>query len=236
LSAGANGSCPTIANHGAKCARRGRGRPTTSLGNTLLILPIQILIVAGQSRLYTDIHQYGIAYLAASAVGALLFAETAIYWLHRLLHARPFFRHLHSIHHRFREPNPMIAYAFHPVDSFTQSLPYHLYVFIIPTNFWVYFPLFLFSSFWAVLIHDGVRWIPGWLVPLVNYAGCHTTHHWFGRYNYGNYFTFWDRICGTYRSPSLLPDKFFAVKPPPRVKPAGVPMSAAGPRRSESDA
>ena len=47
-------------------------------GNTLPILPVQILIVSGQSRLY-DIHQYGIAYLAASAVGALAFAETAIY-------------------------------------------------------------------------------------------------------------------------------------------------------------
>ena len=204
-------------------------------GNTLLILPVQVLIVAGQSRLYTDVNEHGLFYLAVSAIGALLFAETAIYWLHRMLHVRPLFRHLHAVHHRFREPNPMIAYAFHPVDSFTQSLPYHLYVFIVPTNFWVYFPLFIFSSFWSVMIHDRVRWVPGWLVPLINYAGCHTAHHWFGRYNYGNYFTFWDRICGTYCNPARLPAKFFAVKPPDTAA-ARVLGAPAGDMRSERGA
>jgi lathosterol oxidase len=187
------------------------------LGNTLLILPVQVLIVTGHSRLYTDVAERGVPYLLLSALGALLFAETAIYWLHRMLHLRPLFRLLHAPHHRFREPNPLIAYAFHPVDSFTQSLPYHIYVFLVPTCFWVYFPLFIFSSFWTVLIHDRVRWVPGWLLPLVNYGGCHITHHWFGHSNYGNYFTLWDRLCGTYLSPAELPDKFFAVKPPPRL-------------------
>ncbi len=28
------------------------------------------------------------------------------------------------------------------------------------------------------------------------------------------YFTFWDRLCGTYRDPVDLPDKFWASKEP----------------------
>jgi Delta7-sterol 5-desaturase len=200
------------------------------LGNALLLLPIQLLIVFNWSRLYLDVDQYGWPYLILSLIGALAFAESGIYWAHRLLHVQPVYRWLHAVHHRFREPNPSAAYAFNPVDSFFQSLPYHFYVFIVPTNLWVYFALYLFSSFWTVMIHDRIRWIPVWLGPFINYTGCHTVHHWYYRYNYGNYFTFWDKLCGTYCSPDRLPDKFFAVKladSPPRLPEAVAARSDA---------
>jgi Delta7-sterol 5-desaturase len=181
------------------------------LGNSALILPIQWLIGTGHSRLYDGVAAHGWGYLVLSAIGALAFAETAIYWIHRMLHVGWFMRHLHAIHHRFREPTPVITYAFHPLDSFLQSLPYHLYAFVIPLNSLVYLAFFIFSSFWALMIHERVRWVPG---GIVNNAGCHTAHHWFCRYNYGNNFTFWDRLCGTYYDPARLPEKFFAVRQP----------------------
>jgi lathosterol oxidase len=182
------------------------------LGNTLFLLPIQLLIVFKWSRLYVDIGEHSRIYLIISAVGALAFAETGIYWTHRVLHMQPFYRWFHAAHHQFREPTPHVAYAFNPVDSFLQSLPYHLYIFIVPTNVWVYFCLYGFSSFWTVLIHDRVRWIPATLGPIINYAGCHAVHHWCYRYNYGNYFTFWDKLCGTYCTPDKLPKRFFSAK------------------------
>jgi Delta7-sterol 5-desaturase len=182
------------------------------LGNTLLLLPIQLLIVSNWSRLYLDVDEFGWPYLAISSIGAVAFAETGIYWAHRLLHVPPLYRWLHAVHHRFREPNPTAAYAFNPADSFFQSLPYHVYVFIVPTHFWVYFSLYIFSSFWTVMIHDRVRYVPAGLASIVNHTGCHTVHHWCYRYNYGNYFTFWDKLCGTYCDPSRLPARFFAAK------------------------
>jgi lathosterol oxidase len=47
-------------------------------------------------------------------------------------------------------------------------------------------------------------------VPLVRWRGInntshHTVHHWFQKYNLGQFFTLWDRIGGTYRSPDALP-------------------------------
>jgi Delta7-sterol 5-desaturase len=184
------------------------------VGNAALLLPIQLFIVFDWSRLYLNLGDYGWPYLVASSLGAVAFAETGIYWAHRLLHAPPFYHWLHAVHHRFREPNPTAAYAFNPADSFFQSLPYHVYVFIVPTNFWIYFSLYIFSSFWAVMIHDRVRWIPAWLGPIVNHTGCHTIHHQCYAYNYGNYFTFWDKLCGTYCDPARLPAKFLAAKGP----------------------
>jgi Delta7-sterol 5-desaturase len=201
------------------------------IGNTLLVLPVQLLIVFGWSRLYPNVAEHGYSYLLASLIGAIAFAETAIYWLHRSLHVQPFYGWLHAVHHRFREPTSAIAYAFNPLDSFVQSLPYHVYVFIVPTNVWVYFALWMFSSFWAVMIHDRVRWSPNFLYAVVNHAGCHAAHHWFYRYNYGNYFTFWDKLCGTYCDPDRLPEKLFAVKlasAPPRLPAAAAASPETG--------
>jgi lathosterol oxidase len=62
------------------------------------------------------------------------------------------------------------------------------------------------------MIHDRVRWSPDCLGSILNHTACHTAHHWFYRYNYGNYFTFWDKLCGTYCDPDRLPERFFAVK------------------------
>lgn len=56
------------------------------------------------------------------------------------------------------------------------------------------------------------------LEPYVNGADHHTGHHLFFNYNYGQFFTFWDKVLGTYRRPSdecdmtkLLKDKLKAA-------------------------
>lgn len=38
--------------------------------------------------------------------------------------------------------------------------------------------------------------------PLINGAANHTVHHVYFNYNYGQYFTLWDRIGGSFRQPS----------------------------------
>ena len=72
-----------------------------------------------------------------------------------------------------------------------------------------YLALFGFAMLWSLMIHDQVRWVP---FRFVNHTGCHTAHHWYFRYNYGNYFIFWDWLCGTYFDPEGLPEKFTASK------------------------
>ncbi|MEY9706414.1 sterol desaturase family protein [Bradyrhizobium diazoefficiens] len=181
------------------------------VGNAVLVLPVQLLIVHGYFPLYHAIGEHGVAYLIISCVSALVFAETCIYWIHRALHFGFLYRLLHVHHHRFREPTPYAAFAFHPLDSFAQSLPYHVYALIVPMYDWAYLALFAFSMLWSLMIHDQVRWVP---FRFINHTGCHTAHHWYYHYNYGNYFTFWDRLCGTYCESERLPDRFGASKQP----------------------
>jgi len=50
----------------------------------------------------------------------------------------------------------------------------------------------------TISIHDGSGFYAG---EILNGADHHTIHHRYFNYNYGQYFTFWDRFCGTHRAP-----------------------------------
>uniref|UniRef100_A0A3Q4HPQ4 Sterol-C5-desaturase n=1 Tax=Neolamprologus brichardi TaxID=32507 RepID=A0A3Q4HPQ4_NEOBR len=114
------------------------------------------------------------------------------------------YKHLHKQHHTFKIPTPFASHAFHPLDGFLQSLPYHIYPFIFPLHKVVYLSLFVFVNIWTISIHDGDYRLPGPLIFLINGAAHHVDHHLYFNYNYGQYFTLWDRLGGSYRHPSAL--------------------------------
>lgn len=167
-------------------------------GNALLTAPIHVLIANGHSKAYSDVNEFGWGYLVLTIVILLSITETAVYWAHRILHWGPLWDRLHKYHHQFHKPTPWVGVAFHPLDSFMQGLPHHLCVFLFPININVYLVSVTLLTIWAVSIHDRVS-IVRW--GAINYAGHHTLHHYYDDYNFGQYTTFWDRLCGTYRSP-----------------------------------
>jgi lathosterol oxidase len=168
------------------------------VGNAVLIAPIHYLVATGHSQIYYSIADHGWGYLVVSVFLMLIFTETVIYWTHRALHTGFLYDRLHYIHHRYEKPTSYVGLAFHPVDSFLQGLPHHISAFIFPLNVWVYLVSLGFVYLWAVMIHDRISWVR-W--GLINNTGRHTLHHWFYDYNFGQYTTIWDRLCGTHRSP-----------------------------------
>ena len=56
---------------------------------------------------------------------------------------------------------------------------------------------------WAISVHDNVFCVPDMLKPYCYGAAHHLDHHLFYSVNYGNFFTFWDRVGGSYRTPSV---------------------------------
>ncbi|MCA9519730.1 MAG: sterol desaturase family protein [Myxococcales bacterium] len=174
------------------------------LGNAVLTAPIHYLIDHGYTRVYFNISDFGWGWFFLSALVVLIVTETMIYWIHRWLHHPALYKHIHLKHHQFRKPTPWASVAFHPLDSFAQAFPHHLCAFLFPVHIVVYLSFLSFVTVWAVLIHDRVSFIP-W--KIVNYTGHHTAHHWYNKYNYGQFFTIWDRIGGTYRDPDDLPAK-----------------------------
>lgn len=190
------------------------------LGNVLLTLPVHLLIAQGKSRVYFSVAERGWPYFFLSAGLVLVLAETMIYWVHRGLHLRIFYKWFHRHHHSFRQPTSWVSVAFHPVDSFAQAAIYHLCAFLFPLHAGIYLGSTVLATFWSTLIHDRISFVPG---GIINHTAHHTMHHWYNDYNLGQYFTFWDRIGGTYRSPEELPlpSHTFLAGAPKVTPPAG---------------
>lgn len=130
----------------------------------------------------------------------ILFTDCFIYFIHRGLHHKLVYKALHKPHHKWIVPTPFASHAFHPIDGFAQSIPYHVFPFFFPLQKWAYVVLFFFINVWTILIHDGEYMSNN---PIVNGAACHTEHHLAFNWNYGQFTTLWDRMGGSYRAPAV---------------------------------
>ena len=169
-------------------------------GMAVLTVPFFLLEVRGYSKMYDATEDGpGMWYNIAQFPLFFMFTDFGIYWIHRGLHHPLVYKHLHKAHHKWIMPTPYAAIAFHPVDGWAQSLPYHIYPLLFPLQKWAYVLLFVFIQIWTILIHDG-EYVSN--NPLINGAACHSLHHFAFNYNYGQFFTLWDRIGGSYRQPA----------------------------------
>lgn len=163
-----------------------------------------LLEVRGYSNLYDNASATKLGYfgILIQVVTFIMFTDGCIYWIHRFLHLKSIYKVLHKDHHKWKVPTPFASHAFHPLDGFLQSCPYHIYPFLFPLHKITYLLLFVFVNFWTVSIHDGDYRVPDMLKPYVNGSAHHMDHHLFYNFNYGQFFTLWDRIGNSFRTPS----------------------------------
>ncbi|KAF9381219.1 c-5 sterol desaturase [Podila verticillata] len=162
------------------------------------LLPESIANVLGPLAPVVEFFMDGWGYVALSIAAFLFFTDCGIYWVHRFLHHPFVYKRLHKPHHKWIIPTPFSSHAFHPVDGYLQSVPYHIFVFAVPMQKYIYLTMFVLVNFWSVLIHDGEVVVES---SVINSAAHHSVHHLYFNYNYGQYFTLWDRLGGSYRTP-----------------------------------
>lgn len=122
-------------------------------GMALLTLPFFFLEVRGYAKLYDAPEQGpGRWYLYMQFPLFIGFTDFCIYWIHRALHHPLLYKRLHKPHHRWIMPTPYASHAFHPVDGFMQSVPYHVYPFLFPLQKFAYIALFVFINIWTICI------------------------------------------------------------------------------------
>jgi len=171
----------------------------------------------GYSMLYDEFNYTPaeIGYVALSVVLYLLFTDALIYWIHRILHWPIFYAPIHKLHHRWVISTPFASHAFHPLDGFSQSAPYHIFAYIFPLHKMVYLGLFIFVNAWTISIHDNNSQVSGtWLLG----AGHHTVHHRKFNYNYGQYFVLWDKLMGTCKEEGTEPVVKAPLSPNPTTE------------------
>jgi lathosterol oxidase len=166
----------------------------------VLTAPFFLAEVRGYGKIYDTFAEEPFPYYSVLQFPLFIaFTDFNIYWIHRGLHHPWVYKALHKPHHKWIMPTPYASHAFHPVDGWSQSIPYHVFPFIFPLQKWAYVLLFIFINFWTIMIHDG-EYVAN--SPVINGAACHTMHHLYFNYNYGQFTTLWDRMGGSYRKPN----------------------------------
>lgn len=167
-----------------------------------------LLEVRGYSKLYDSSERsYGLFQFCQEFVSFLCFTDMLIYFIHRGLHHRSIYKYFHKTHHIWIVPTPFASHAFNWLDGFLQSSPYHIYAFLFPIHKFAYLCFFIFVNIWTVSIHDGNYAVPKIFQPFINGAAHHTDHHHLYNCNYGQFFTFWDRLLNSFRSPAVYEQK-----------------------------
>ncbi|MDE8653813.1 sterol desaturase family protein [Novosphingobium album (ex Liu et al. 2023)] len=158
----------------------------------------------GWTRIYTDVHDWPLWWLPASLFAYLFLHDTWFYWTHRALHRPRLFVLAHAVHHASRPPTAWAAMSFHPIEALTGAVVVPALVFLVPIHVAVLGLVLLIMTVMGITNHMGWEMFPrrlihsrpgGWLIT----ASHHHRHHEQYRCNYGLYFRFWDRLCGTDR-------------------------------------
>ncbi|KAL1959993.1 hypothetical protein VTO42DRAFT_661 [Malbranchea cinnamomea] len=169
-------------------------------GMSLATVPFFLLEVQGYGKMYDSLSDAPFPlYNLLQFPLFFMFTDCFIYWIHRGLHHPLVYKRLHKPHHKWIMPTPYASHAFHPLDGWSQSLPYHFFPFIFPLQKVAYVLLFVAINIWTIMIHDGEYVANN---PVINGAACHTMHHLYFNYNYGQFTTLWDRIGKSYRKPN----------------------------------
>jgi sterol desaturase/sphingolipid hydroxylase (fatty acid hydroxylase superfamily) len=181
----------------------------------------------GWITIYKGFDEAGPVYFALTLVLMLVAHDAYFYWTHRAMHHRRLFRLFHYTHHLSRTPTPWAAYSFSVPEAIVQGAFVPLFVAVVPMHALTIFVFVAVQIVRNVMGHAGAevhsaafgpgRWL-GWN----NTTTYHDQHHETGRYNYGLYFRWWDKLMGTEH-----PDyrrKFEAIVAP--AKPATIEVQA----------
>jgi Delta7-sterol 5-desaturase len=161
-----------------------------------------LLAQQGVLRIYAQPAERGWLWWWASLVLIVVAHDAWFYWTHRLLHHPLLFAVVHGRHHASRHPTPWAAYSFHPLEALVQAVFLPLWLALVPTHGAV-IALFLLHMIVRNAIghcsHELMpwRWSPRGALRFITPVSHHHFHHARNRGNYGLYFTWWDRWCGT---------------------------------------
>jgi Delta7-sterol 5-desaturase len=165
-----------------------------ALSGALILLMWQ----KGFTRVYIDVHAYPLWWLPISLVISLLLHETYYYWLHRWMHHPRVFRFIHKAHHDSHITSPWTAFSFHPLEGILQAAIIPVVLMVLPMHLYVVIFQLTIMTFSSVINHLDIELYPEnfnrhflgrWLIGATH----HSLHHRQFKYNYGLYFTFWDK-------------------------------------------
>ena len=154
------------------------------------------------SQLYRNINDYPLWWFWLSIPVLVLLHDTFFYWLHRALHTRWLFAHVHRQHHESLFPTAFTAYSFGWQEALAEALIVAVLIFLVPVHPVAFVSFQTLSIAYNVYGHSGRDLLPlsvssHWLGRWLNTSTMHAQHHRYSNGNYSFYFSVWDHLMGT---------------------------------------
>lgn len=156
----------------------------------------------GYIAIYTDFQQYAWWWFPVGIIAAIFLHETYYYWLHRWMHRPKVFQHVHRVHHESKATSLWTSFSFHPTETLLQAIAVPLILYVVPLHYVAVLVWLVFMTLTSAINHCNIEiypknfhrhWLGQWLIGATH----HSRHHTQYRFNFGLYFTFWDRLMKT---------------------------------------
>lgn len=174
----------------------------TSLIFAVLAMAVMLAFQNGHTLIYTNLRAFPLWWYPVSIVLVLFLHETYYYWLHRWMHRPGVYQLVHKTHHDSITTSPWTAFSFHPLESTLQAIVIPVVVFMLPLHTSAVLLLLIIMTLSSAINHLNTEiyphdfdrhWLGRWLIGATH----HSLHHAQFRFNYGLYFTFWDKWMKT---------------------------------------
>ncbi|MEL6675783.1 MAG: sterol desaturase family protein [Bacteroidota bacterium] len=180
-----------------------------TLTTALVNLPLAFLLVMGSD--WAIANDFGMLQWVAmpiwlyAIVGILLMDLISAWLIHFIEHKVAWMWKFHVIHHTDQNVDTTTANRHHPGESVFRFAFTTLAVILIGAPMWMVFLYQTLSVIMTQFNHANINF-PAWLDNILVWVICtpnmHRVHHHYrmpySDTNYGNIFSFWDRIFGTY--------------------------------------
>ncbi|WP_243765908.1 sterol desaturase family protein [Polaribacter cellanae] len=154
------------------------------------------------TAIYLDFNTYSLWYFPLSIFAFLFIQDTYYYWIHRWMHLPKIYKFFHKIHHKSVHTTVFTAFSFHPYETVLQAIFLPVIVIFLPMHLYALFAVLLIMTLSATINHAGIEIYPSgklgnWFKKWIIGATHHDFHHTKFNFNFGLYFTFWDRLMKT---------------------------------------
>ena len=168
----------------------------------VFILFCYFLYANESTLIYDDASKFSLWYIPGSIFLFLFLQDTYYYWAHRWMHNPKVYKYVHLVHHKSIHTSVWTSFSFHPIETILQALFLPFIICVLPMHFYAIITVLSIMTISATINHAGVEVYPSgkfgkWFQSIFIGATHHDAHHTKFNYNYGLYFTFWDRIMKT---------------------------------------
>ncbi len=178
---------------------------------TTIIVNFSMAFILVKTSDYVTMHKIGLLYIADiplwafMIIGILLMDLIGAWFIHWLEHKVQWMWKFHLIHHTDQQLDTTSANRHHPGESVFRFVFTTLAVIIIGAPMWMVFMYQTMSVVLTQFNHSNIR-MAKWLDNTIGLVFCtpdiHRIHHHYRQpytdTNYGNIFSIWDRIFGTF--------------------------------------